>query len=124
MCDIMKDQGKAFQAIVCLYALPRTSSSLSFRVCTRLPTSASRCVQPSRLVAIDNPLRLSGEATSACKDTIFDKIKRNNSPVFDKIKRNKYHKNDKIKRNDEKKPHLSPLIAPNMRAASHLEIEP
>ena len=50
VCDIMKDQGKAFQAIAFLHALPRTSSSLSFRVCTRLPTSASRCVQPSRLV--------------------------------------------------------------------------
>ena len=39
----MKDQGKALQAIVCLYALPRTSSSLSFRVCTRLPTSQAMC---------------------------------------------------------------------------------
>ena len=40
---IMKDQGKALQAIVCLYALPRTSSSQSFRVCTRLPTSQAMC---------------------------------------------------------------------------------
>ena len=59
---------------------------------------------------------------------LFDKIKRNSTPVFDKIKRNKHHKNDKIKRNstpifdkikknEEEKPHLSPLIAANLRAA-------
>ena len=36
---VWKDQGKALQAIVCLHPLPRTSSPLSCRVCTRLPTS-------------------------------------------------------------------------------------
>ena len=41
---VRKDQGKALQAIVCLHALPRTSSSLSFRVCTRLPTSQAMCI--------------------------------------------------------------------------------
>ena len=34
----------AFQATFCLYTLPRTSSSLSFRVCTRLPTSQAMCI--------------------------------------------------------------------------------
>ena len=35
----------------------------------------------------------------------------NNTPIF-----------DKIKRNDEEKPHLSPLIAANLRAACHNEL--
>ena len=48
------------------------------------------------------------------KIQLFDKIKRNSTPVFDKIKRNKHPKNDKIKRNDGKTPHLSPLITPNL----------
>ena len=41
---IMKDQGKAFQAIAYLQVKLRTSSSLSFRVCTRLPTSQAMCI--------------------------------------------------------------------------------
>ena len=43
--------------------------------------------------------------------------------LFDKIKRNKHPKNDNIKRNDGKTPHPSPLITPNLRAASYLGIE-
>ena len=35
----------------------------------------------------------------------------NTTPIF-----------DKIKRNDEEKPHLSPLIAANLRAACHNEL--
>ena len=58
------------------------------------------------------------------KIQLFDKIKRNKPLKIDKIKRNKHHKNDKIKRNDKKRHQLLPLIAPNLRAASHLGIEP
>lgn len=35
---------------------------------------------------------------------------------------NNTHIFDKIKRNDEEKPHLSPLIAANLRAACHNEL--
>ena len=47
----MKDKGKAFQAIAFLHALPHTSSSLSFRVCTRLPTSQAMCTAKGLVIA-------------------------------------------------------------------------
>ena len=67
----MKDQGKALQAIVCLYTLPRTSSSLSFRVCTRLPTSQAMCTTKG-LVVSNNLLCLSNDPTN------FKKMEKNN----------------------------------------------
>ena len=46
----MKDQGKAFQAIAYLQPKPRTSSSLSFRVCTRLLYPHETSILPVAIV--------------------------------------------------------------------------
>ena len=49
-----------------MHELPHTSSSLSFRVYTRLPTPASRCVHPSRLVVANIPHEISIEPKNLC----------------------------------------------------------